>query len=152
MTLTVDRLKERDKQDWLHLWHQADGWSLRNNRPDIPESNWRDIISGGDRLSAFCLRDESNHKVVGYIIYRFNACVKTAADECFICDIFVDPLFRRRGGGQQLMQALEKEARDAGAERISWIANPQRPESIGFYESVAGERKDHVFFVRWLAG
>jgi GNAT superfamily N-acetyltransferase len=151
MTLIVGRLKEKDKEDWLSLWNQADGWSLKNNCLDIPESNWREIFSDKNRLLAFGLYDASNAKLVGYVLYRFNVCVKTAGDECFICDLFVAPAFRRQGGGQKLMQAVEQEAKQVNAERISWTANPKRPESMGFYSSISSERMDQVHFVRWLA-
>lgn len=150
MAFAVDRLKEKDKQDWLILWHQADGWSLKNNRPDIPESNWQEIFSDKNRLLAFGLYDADNTKLVGYVLYRFNVCVKTAGDECYICDLFVDPAFRRQGGGQRLMQAVEQEAEKAGAERIFWTANPKKPESMGFYSSISSERMDQAHFVRWL--
>jgi len=150
MTVIVDNLKLNDKEEWLKLWHQADGWSLKHNRLDIPEATWTKITSGGNQLFGLGLRSNDNNRLVGYVLYRFNFCVKAGGDECFICDLFVDPSFRRQGGGTQLMQAVEQQARKAKVERISWIANSKRPESVSFYSSIPCEKKDHELYVHWL--
>jgi GNAT superfamily N-acetyltransferase len=150
MALIIDRFKEIDKEDWFNLWHQADGFSLQFNRLDIPESTWQRIMSGENKLLAFGLRNEDTEKLVGFVIYRFNASPKVAGDECCISDIFIEPEFCGQGGGKKLLAAVDQAAREAKAERLCWIANPNRAESMNFYNSVEAEQNLRAHFVRWL--
>jgi N-acetylglutamate synthase-like GNAT family acetyltransferase len=57
-------------------------------------------------------------------------------------DLWVDPPSMGRGLGSRLFRLVADRARELGAERLEWGAEPN---SVGFYEKVGGRKlRDHV--------
>jgi N-acetylglutamate synthase-like GNAT family acetyltransferase len=57
-------------------------------------------------------------------------------------DLWVDPAWMERGLGSRLFRLAADRARELGAERLEWGAEPN---SVGFYEKVGGRKlRDHV--------
>ena len=57
-------------------------------------------------------------------------------------DLWVDPAAMGRGLGSRLFRLAADRARELGAERLEWGAEPN---SIGFYEKLGGRKlRDHV--------
>jgi N-acetylglutamate synthase-like GNAT family acetyltransferase len=57
-------------------------------------------------------------------------------------DLWVDPAWLGRGLGRQLFELAAGRARELGAERLEWGAEPN---AVGFYEKVGGRTlRDHV--------
>lgn len=150
MTFTIDVFSENDKQDCLALWDLANPWSKENNRPDIPEANWQDVVSQQGPLYGLALRQASDGKLVGYILYFFCPSIRNVRDECEIRDIFVLPEFRRQGGGTLLMKAVHEKAREHDAGRIFWAVNALREDSIAFMSTFGAEEKTERTYYLWL--
>jgi len=60
-------------------------------------------------------------------------------------DLWVDPAWMGQGLGGRLFELAAERARELGAERLEWGAEPN---SIGFYEKVGG-RKLHDHVTEW---
>jgi N-acetylglutamate synthase-like GNAT family acetyltransferase len=57
-------------------------------------------------------------------------------------DLWVDPAWMGRGLGSRLFRVAADRARELGAKRLEWGAEPN---SVGFYEKVGGRKlRDHV--------
>jgi GNAT superfamily N-acetyltransferase len=57
-------------------------------------------------------------------------------------DLWVDPAWIGRGVGGRLFQLAADRARELGAERLEWGAEPN---AVGFYEKLGGRKlRDHV--------
>jgi len=57
-------------------------------------------------------------------------------------DLWVDPAAMGRGIGSRLFRLAADRARELGAERLEWGAEPN---AIGFYEKLGGRKlRDHV--------
>jgi GNAT superfamily N-acetyltransferase len=57
-------------------------------------------------------------------------------------DLWVDPAWMGRGLGSRLFRIAVDRARELGAERLEWGAEPN---AIGFYEKLGGRKlRDHV--------
>lgn len=150
MRFVVDGFKEEDKQEFLDLWHQADPWALNNDRLDIPEANWQNLISPSHALKGFALRDTEKRVLAGYVLYFFSPCIRTGSTECMLRDLFVQTDYRRQGGGTKLVSAVEQEAISQKAGRVFWAANPNREESMGFFSSFDSEKRSETVFIKWL--
>ena len=57
-------------------------------------------------------------------------------------DLWVDPAWMGRGLGSRLFRLAAERARELGAERLEWGAEPN---AVGFYEKLGGRKlRDHV--------
>jgi GNAT superfamily N-acetyltransferase len=75
-------------------------------------------------------------------IVAWAALVPSADGVAVLDDLWVDPAWIGRGLGARLFRLAADRARDLGAERLEWGAEPN---AVGFYERVGGRKlRDHV--------
>jgi N-acetylglutamate synthase-like GNAT family acetyltransferase len=75
-------------------------------------------------------------------IVAWAALVPPAGGVAVLDDLWVDPAWMGRGVGSRLFRLAADRARELGAERLEWGAEPN---SVGFYEKVGGRKlRDHV--------
>jgi GNAT superfamily N-acetyltransferase len=146
----VEPFKEKDQSDFLKMSDLADSWPRENDRLDIPQSNWQQLLDGNTNMHGFVLRDTDTQQAAGYVMYSFRPCIRTVGDECAILDIFVREEYRNQGGGSLLREAVETEAAKNNAGCIRFNYNPNRPESSTFYANYPAEKIDRTLVVKWL--
>jgi GNAT superfamily N-acetyltransferase len=71
------------------------------------------------------------------------AALAPPADGVAVLDhLWVDPAWMRRGLGSRLFRLAADRARELGAQRLEWSAEPN---AVGFYEKLGGRKlRDHV--------
>ena len=75
-------------------------------------------------------------------IVAWAALVPPADGVAVLDDLWVDPVRLGDGLGSRLFQVAVERARELGAERLEWGAEPN---AVGFYEKVGGHKlRDHV--------
>jgi len=75
-------------------------------------------------------------------IVAWAALVPPADDVAVLDDLWVDPAAIGRGLGSRLFRLAADRARELGAQRLEWGAEPN---AVGFYEKVGGRKlRDHV--------
>jgi GNAT superfamily N-acetyltransferase len=67
---------------------------------------------------------------------RFRDCVWTAAEDCWLEDLFVRREARRRGIARALLQRVLERARDRGCRRVELDTNEGNDGAIALYESL----------------
>jgi ribosomal protein S18 acetylase RimI-like enzyme len=67
---------------------------------------------------------------------RFRHCVWTAAEDCWLEDLFVSPEARRSGVGRALVQRALDRARERGCRRVELDTNEHNDRAIRLYESL----------------
>lgn len=72
---------------------------------------------------------EAGGRAVGF------AALIPAGELCVLDDLWIEPEWIGRGVGTQLFRACADRARDLGAERLEWEADPH---AVGFYERMGG--------------
>jgi len=79
---------------------------------------------------------------VGGEIVAWAGLVPPADGVAVLDDLWVDPAWMGRGLGARLFRLSIDRARELGAERLEWGAEPN---AVGFYEKLGGRRlRDHV--------
>jgi GNAT superfamily N-acetyltransferase len=67
---------------------------------------------------------------------RFRHCVWTAAEDCWLEDLFVNPEARRSGLGRALVQQALDRARERGCRRVELDTDEHNDRAIRLYESL----------------
>lgn len=73
---------------------------------------------------------------VGICQLRFRHSVWTAAEDCWLEDLFVGAAARRRGVARSLLQRVLDRARERGCRRVELDTNEDNDGAIGLYESL----------------
>jgi GNAT superfamily N-acetyltransferase len=72
---------------------------------------------------------------VGVCQLRFRHCVWTAAEDCWLEDLFVRGEARRRGVGRALVGRALDRARERGCRRVELDTSEDNAGAVGLYES-----------------
>ncbi|MFL5960795.1 MAG: GNAT family N-acetyltransferase [Gaiellaceae bacterium] len=76
------------------------------------------------------------------VVVAWAALVPPADGVAVLDDLWVDPAWLGRGLGSRLFRLAADRARELGAERLEWGAEPN---AVGFYEKLGGRKlRDHV--------
>jgi GNAT superfamily N-acetyltransferase len=78
--------------------------------------------------------DDSPPAGVAQVRYRHS--VWTAADDCWLEDLFVREAVRGRGVGRALVEAVVRSARGRGCRRVELDVNEDNPPALALYERV----------------
>lgn len=73
---------------------------------------------------------ESGGRAIGF------ASLIRRSDVCVLDDLWITPSLIGRGVGTELFQESARRARELGAKRLEWEAEPN---AVGFYEKMGGE-------------
>lgn len=84
---------------------------------------------------------EENNKIIGIIIgwKEFISPVYDNANVLYLCDAIVDPSFRGKGIGKELVYALESEAKKLGLKEVILEVLVKNVESIDFWKKMSYE-------------
>jgi len=83
------------------------------------------------KAHSVCFVQEQNHSIQGFLIilYRQNSTIAG------IETIDVDPFFRRKGIGRQLLKAAEQDMKKKGIKKIRLEVSTHNQKAIAFYET-----------------
>lgn len=105
------------------------------------ESDLRRALFGPDP-KVFAMVAEVDGAVVGIAIYFLSFSTWTGRHSLYLEDLFVEPGFRGRGLGRDLVAALARKALDLGCARMEWAVLDWNEPAIGFYRALGARPMD----------
>lgn len=90
----------------------------------------------GEVPRAYCIIAEWGGQPAGFALYFYNFSTFLARPGIYIEDVFVDPVFRRKGIAKALFVALAQKAQEEGCGRVEWSVLDWNAPAIRFYESL----------------
>lgn len=94
-----------------------------------------------------CLIAEDNDKIAGMLVYYFLPYTAQNNPVIYMKELYVDEKYRGQKIGEQLMNALRKEAELNNCQTIKWTVAPWNEAGIRFYERLgAKENRDWLNF------
>jgi GNAT superfamily N-acetyltransferase len=90
----------------------------------------------GARPTAEVLLAEEGGRAVGFALFFQNYSTFLAKPGIYLEDLFVEPEFRGKGLGKQLLQAIARLAVERGCGRFEWAVLDWNEPAIGFYRSL----------------
>ena len=146
MSVTVERLTEDDKEQWLELWK---GY-LEFYKADLPSQvgleTWQRIINPDGDVDAY-KAVSADDDMLGMVTYLFHGTTWSSAPRCYLHDLFTVPEARGKGVGRILIEAVYADAADRGADQVYWLTQEFNYQGRILYDKVA-ERTPFIKYAR----
>jgi ribosomal protein S18 acetylase RimI-like enzyme len=90
-----------------------------------------------------CIVAEADDKIVGILVYYFLPYTAQNRPAIYMKELYVEENYRSQKVGEQLMDALKKEAKFNNCTQIKWTVAPWNEAGLKFYERIgARENRD----------
>jgi ribosomal protein S18 acetylase RimI-like enzyme len=134
LTLDIAPLVPGDREEWEVL---ARGYKAFY-RTVIPDSGyelaWNRLLQQDEVCG---LGARAGDRLVGITHYLFHTGTWTQT-ACYLEDLFVDPAARGQGVARALVEAVARQARAAGAQRLYWLTHEHNATARALYDRIAG--------------
>ncbi len=101
----------------------------------FPKSSGSPEFTPGFAKAILIAPTDAPEAVAGMALFFHNYSTWRAAPGIFLEDLFVRPLYRKRGFGKALIQSLARECTKLNCKRLEWNVLKWNTPSIDFYQS-----------------
>ena len=129
----------RDFSAWKPLWDGYNAFYGRSGETalaeDITRQTWSRFLASDEPMHA--LVAERDGQLLGLAHYLFHRSTISAANSCYLQDLFTAPAARGMGVGRALIEAVYVQARQAGASRVYWQTHETNTTAMQLYDQLA---------------
>jgi GNAT superfamily N-acetyltransferase len=135
MTLTIRPIESGDRPQWEALFAgYADFYGVQQT-PQMRETVWGWLMDPDHGTNA--LVAEADGALVGFTHYRPFVSQLRAITNCFLDDLFVDPVARGSGAAAALIEGVRAKAVENGWGVVRWITAEDNYRARALYDRVA---------------
>jgi GNAT superfamily N-acetyltransferase len=134
--LTIERLEPADRDSWQTLFAGYNEFYGRTMPAEFFDHAWDRF---GRDQEVHALGAHVDGELVGIVHFLTHAST-TAADSCYLQDLFTAPVARGRGVARALIGAVTEWARDRRCGRVYWSTHESNATARRLYDQVAENR------------
>jgi GNAT superfamily N-acetyltransferase len=143
---SVREVSRNDYEGWKTIAACYDGWDEPINEKKL-EAIWQNLLNTA--IPSGCLIADSAGAVVGFLHYVTYPIIRNAGRdrtfECYIEDVFVAEIQRRRGIARLLFNQLEIVGRQSNWFRINWKTSKDNLPAQKLYDGIVA-RDDSIYY------
>lgn len=128
-----------DLEAWRSLWDGYNAFYGRSGPTALPEAvtaaTWSRFFNPIEPI--FALVAERDSQLVGLAHYLFHRSTTRVEPVCYLQDLFTAPPARGKGVGRALIEAVYRQAAQAGATRVYWQTQTTNTAGRMLYDKVA---------------
>ncbi|MGA9857800.1 MAG: GNAT family N-acetyltransferase, partial [Solirubrobacteraceae bacterium] len=132
----ITRLTDADHNRWEALFRAYMDFYERAPTQEVYDRAWR-LLTGDEVMHAYGARLDG--RLVGIVHFLVHANT-SAADVCYLQDLFTAPEARGQGVGRALIAAVTDWARARGCSRVYWSTHESNTTARRLYDTVAEYR------------
>lgn len=133
--LLIRPIASDERSAWELLWRGYLTFYESSQTPEAMDVTWARIHDPAEPM--FALGAERDGRLIGLVQYLFHRSFWTIGNYCYLQDLFVTPDARGTGAGRALIEAVEREARAAGASRVHWLTKEDNRAARALYDTLA---------------
>lgn len=136
MSVQIRALSVGDHEAWLPLWTAYLHFYDTRISDAVTAATWARIVDPDGPIHGFGAFDDDG-RLVGFVHYLFHPVTWSAADRCYLEDLFVSGDARGAGAGRALIEAVYASADEAGAGQVYWLTAQDNDRARRLYDQVA---------------
>lgn len=140
-SLVVRDARPTDFAAWLPLWDGYNAFYGRSGDTALPREitdlTWRRFFDGYEPMRAMVA--ELDGALVGLVHFLYHRHTTMAGPICYLQDLFTLDAARGKGVGRALIEAVYREAKRDGAERVYWQTHETNATAMKLYDQVANK-------------
>jgi GNAT superfamily N-acetyltransferase len=133
--LQIRPFSPEDRQAWEPLWQGYLTFYKSTLPAEVTETTWRRLNDSAEPMHGLVAILDG--RVVGIVHYLYHRSTWTAADYCYLQDLFTAEEARGRGVGRALIEAVYERAKGDGAARVYWLTHETNTSAQALYDKVA---------------
>lgn len=134
----IEPATERDVPIVLHMIRALAEYEKLSHEVVATESLLRDLLFGARPFAEAAIGYVADEPA-GFAVYFHTFSTFLGLVGLYLEDLFVEPRFRGRGFGKQLLAYVAAVAVERGCRRLEWSALRWNEPAIGFYRSLGAE-------------
>ncbi|GJL85903.1 MAG: N-acetyltransferase [Micavibrio sp.] len=129
--LTIRPLVQNDFPQWLPLW---DGNNMDQRNEDVTTETWSRLLDPAYPVHGLCAMQED--KMLGFVHYVIHPTTGSIEPVCYMQDVYVDPVQRRKGIARALVEEVAKVKERENWARIYWLAEGDNEVAQELYKDI----------------
>jgi GNAT superfamily N-acetyltransferase len=135
MTIDIRRVGVSDRKVWEELWTGYLEFYKATVPKEVYDTTWARLHDPAEPMEV--LGAYVDGRLLGIVHYLYHRSCWTTGNYCYLQDLFVAAAARKRGVGRALIEAVEREARTAGASRVYWLTHETNATARALYDTLA---------------
>ena len=133
--IDIRPLRPDERSAWEPLWQGYLTFYEATLAPEATEVTWARLHDPAEPM--YVLGAFVDDRLVGIVHYVFHRSTWTIGNYCYLQDLFTTEDARSRGVARALIDAVYREAADAGASRVYWLTHEDNAVARALYDKVA---------------
>lgn len=133
---SVRQLQPADRAQWEPLWVAYQAFYGVNLGGAPTEATWQRVLDPAEPVHGLGVFDE-DQKLLGMVHFLFHRTTWSAADTCYLQDLYVIPEMRGQGLARKLIEAVYAAARRQGAAHVYWLTHESNATARRLYDRLA---------------
>jgi len=134
--VTIKKITEADKSDWLKLWEGYLVFYKATLTPDVTETTFERILSVESDVFGSIARDESG-AAVGFVHWLTHRSTWSITNYTYLEDLFVSPDVRGGGVGRALIEHVREWSIEHESSKLYWLTADDNAQAQILYDKVA---------------
>jgi GNAT superfamily N-acetyltransferase len=138
-TALIRPVTREDFSAWLPLWDGYNAFYGRSGETALPAEitriTWSRFFDAYEPVHALVAEHEG--RLLGLAHYLFHRNTIQIEPSCYLQDLFTDAAVRGSGVGRALIEAVYRQATEAGCTRVYWHTHETNATAMRLYDSVA---------------
>ena len=149
--VAIRPVRDQDYAAWRPLWDGYNAFYGRSGstalREAITRSTWARFLDTNEPVHA--LVAERDGQLLGLTHYLFHRSTTSLGNSCYLQDLFTVAAARGMGVGRALIEAVYKQAIQAGATRVYWQTHETNGTAMQLYDKLA-EKSGFIVYRKML--
>jgi ribosomal protein S18 acetylase RimI-like enzyme len=133
----IRAMRAQDFDAWLPLWIGYQRFYGIELSDAVTQATWARLLDSKEPVCGAIAREGSEQRAAGLAHWLYHRSTWSVQDDCYLNDLFVDPMRRRQGLARELIKHATEAARAAGCGQIYWLTHQTNETAIALYEKLA---------------